>query len=191
MESNQIEQGTDRRIHSAQQPAGYRKTGRNSTSAGCVRLDAPRRRAKIACILSTARWLAPACIAVLLLAAAELSNPIESPAKPPDVKSGTESAKETSQHKQVSTAEDPNVSGHEVEDASTSDDPSENTAEPDAELSEYLYYLRGPGCDLTEHQKLLDEKAVHGATRTELHSLGYDYPEIEASFKRVLAFLDG
>jgi hypothetical protein len=67
---------------------------------------------------------------------------------------------------------------------------TDESADRDPELKAYLDYLRSSDCHLTERERNLDSRAVRGASRDELHSLGYSYPEIEASFKRFLAFLD-
>ena len=149
------------------------------------------RRARLKAIwLSTAaRWAGPALIAVLVLAVAGPGGPEKASAGSGGVGSNDEATNQDSCDGQLSRAEhlDP-----QSESLATNADHgcAVDSAELDPELKAYLHYLRSNNCDLAEREKLLDMKAVNGASRTELHSAGYSYSEIEASFKRVLAFLD-
>lgn len=146
-------------------------------------------RLKAIWLSTAARWAGPALTAALVLAVAGPGGPEQASAGSGGVWSNDEATNQDSCDGQLSRAEhlDP-----QSENRATNAEIgcAVDSAELEPELKAYLHYLRSDNCDLAEGEKLLDTKAVNGASRTDLHSAGYSYSEIEASFKRVLAFLD-
>ena len=138
------------------------------------------------------RWAVPALIAVLVLAAVIVSDLQKASARPEPVATGDVAeapAKAAVQDVQptVANGQDPAPA---PDATNAEDDVAEESTVRDPALAAYVRFLQNAECKLTERQKQLDTKAVKGVTRTELHSLGYRYPEIEASFKRILRFIE-
>ena len=162
----------------------------HNTVANCAGQGVRRAALKATWVSTAARWAGPALMAALVLAVARPSGPEKASAGFGDVGPNDEAPKQDSCDGQLSRADrlDP-----QSETRATSADygSADESADTDPEVRAYLDYVRSDKCNLTDHEKLLDTKSVKGASRDDLHSAGYTYSEIEASFKRFSAFLVG
>ncbi len=140
-------------------------------------------------VSTAARWMAPALLAALVLAGAAAGRPDSAPGQCVPDGPAAVSQQQESEVRPPTTAEclEP---PSKTTTTSSEHGLAGDHAELDPELRAYLDYLRGNECNLNERERLLDTKAVNGASRAGLHAAGYSYGEIEDSFKRVLEFLD-